>query len=113
MNTVYFTSEMAETIEPFNTLRDLGVILNDEATFTDHIEYVCKKVKQKIGWILRTFSCRKKQFMKQTFNSLVQPHIDYRSQLWMPNKKSEMKKIEKLLENFSARIPWLREQSYW
>ena len=27
MDTVYFTSEMAETIEPFNTLRNLGVIL--------------------------------------------------------------------------------------
>ena len=48
MNTVYFTSEMAETIEPCNNLRDLGVILNDEATFTDHIEHVCKKVRQKV-----------------------------------------------------------------
>ena len=111
--TMYFTPEMEETIEPFNTLRDLGVIMNDQANFNDHIEHVAKKVRQKIGWVLRTFSCRRNEFMKNIFNSLVQPHIDYCSQLWMPNTTGEMEKIEKLLKDFTAKIPWLREDSYW
>jgi len=89
--TVYFTPEMKETIEAFNSLRDLGVILNDQANFSDHIKLVCK-VRQKTGWVLRTFSCRKNDFMKHIFTSLIQPHIDYCSQLWMPNTSGEMKK---------------------
>ena len=92
--TSYFTPEMEEIIERFTSLRDLGIILNEDGTFTDHIDHVCKKVRQKMGWILRTFSNRNNDFMKFTFNSLVQPHIDYCSQLWMPNKTGEMEKIE-------------------
>jgi hypothetical protein len=46
---------MESPIEMFSKLRDLGVILNDNATFGDHIEHVCKKVRQKMGWILRTY----------------------------------------------------------
>ena len=112
-DTIYFTPQMEEPIEPFNSLRDLGVIMNDQANFSDHIEHVCKKVRQKLGWILRTFSCRRNEFMKSTFNSLVQPHIDYCSQLWMPNKDGDIEKIEKLLKDFTGKIPWLREDSYW
>ena len=39
-DTVYFTPDMESTIEQFESLRDLGVILNNEATFVDHIEHV-------------------------------------------------------------------------
>ena len=89
-DTSYFTPEMEEVIERFTSLRDLVIILNEDGTFTDHIDHVCKKVRQKMGWILRTFSNRSNDFMKFTFNSLVQPHIDYCSQLWMPKKAGEM-----------------------
>ena len=104
---------MEAVIEQFSSLRDLGVILSDDGNFSEHVDHVCKKVRQKIGWLLRTFSKRENWFMKQIFNSLVQPHIDYCSQLWLPNKAGEMEKIEKLLKDFTARIPWLREESYW
>ena len=54
-NTVYFTGEMEEIIDQFSSLRDLGVRMSDDAKFDEHIENVSKKVRQKIGWILRTF----------------------------------------------------------
>ena len=70
-------------------------------------------MRKKIAWLLRTFSKRENWFMKHIFNSLVQPHIDYCSQLWLPNKAGEIEKIEKLLKDFTYRIPWLREDPYW
>ena len=112
-NTLYFTPDMDQIIEQFSSLRDLEVILNDEGTCSDQIEHVCKKVRQIIGWILRTFTSRRNDFMKEVFNSLVQPHIDYCSQLWLPNKIGEMESIEKLLKDFTNRIPWLKEETYW
>ena len=52
-------------------------------------------------------------FLKQIFKSLVQPHIDYCSQLWMPLEGVNMDKIEKVLRDFSKRVPGLRDLGYW
>ena len=54
-------------------MKDLGVIMNDQATFKDHIEKAISKARQKIGWILRTFMSRNTWFMKHLFKTLVIP----------------------------------------
>ena len=48
--TIYFTYNRKHTIEEFESLRDLGVIVSDDAKFDSHIDHVVKKVRQKIGW---------------------------------------------------------------
>ena len=63
-DTLYFIEDTTDIIERCDKLRDLGVILNDEATFSDHVQHVEKKVRQKIGWVLRTFYTRNAGFMK-------------------------------------------------
>ena len=95
------------------TLRDLGVILSEEANFRAHIEHVEKKVRRKIGWVLRTFYSRNVYFMKTMFKTLIVPHIDYCSQLWMPIQATQVKAVEKLQKDFINRIPALRELDYW
>jgi hypothetical protein len=112
-NTLYFTGEMAHVIEQVENCRDLGVTMQDDAKFDLHIENVCKKVRQKCGWILRTFYSRNPQFLRHMFNTLVQPHIDYCSQLWAPQEGPQMDKIEALLRSFTARIPSVKHLTYW
>ena len=58
-NTLYFTKGMEETIDQFSSLRDLGVILSDDGKFTTHIDKIEKQVRQKTGWVLRTFYSRR------------------------------------------------------
>ena len=112
-DTMYFTEEMNEVIEQFETLRDLGVIVSDDATFDAHIDHVVKKVRQKTGWVLRTFYKRNPMFMKTMWKTIVLPHIDYCSQLWCPIKPGNILKIEKLQRDFFNRIPALRDLNYW
>ena len=112
-STEYFAGNFEEIIERFETIRDLGVQLSDDASFDEQVEKVVKKARQKSGWIFRTFYCRKPAFLKQMFKSLVQPHIDYCSQLWMPLEGVNMDKIEKVLRDFSKRVPGLRDLGYW
>ena len=111
-NTSYFT-DADEIVDRFESLRDLGVILNDKANFEDHVEHVTKKVRQKIGWVLRTFYCRRTDFMKTIFKTLIVPHVDYCSQLWMPIKPGPILAVEKLQKDFLNRIPALRGLDYW
>ena len=112
-NTLYFTSEMQDIIQQVDHCRDLGVIMQDDATFTLQIEKVCKKVKQKCGWILRTFYNRSGHFMRHMFNSLAQPHADYCSQLWTPGEGGDLEKLEGVLRTFTSKIPSVKHLDYW
>ena len=87
--------------------------MSSDATFSSHVESVCKKVRQKSGWVLRTFKCRKTWFLKFMWKSLVQGHIDYCSQLYFPCKSSDMEKIENLQRIYSKKIPEVKHLNYW
>ena len=110
---MYFTDEMSNVIEEFDQVKDLGVIMNNQATFKDHIEKAISKARQKIGWILRTFMSRNTWFMKHLFKTLVIPHIDYCSQLWLPIDGASILSLEKVQCDFFKKIPELRGKSYW
>ena len=112
-NTSYFTGNMEDVIDQVNNVKDLGVILSDNAKFEDQIEKVCKKARQKSGWVMRTFFSRDPEFMRHMYNTLVQPHLDYCSQLWAPQEGKQMENIENVLRNYSSRIPRLQNQNYW
>ena len=111
--TDYFVGDYEEVIERFSSLKDLGVQINEDATFNDHIDLICKKVRQKSGWITRTFYTREPNFMRHMFNTLVQPHIDYCSQLWMHQEGQNLDKIEKLLRDYTRKIPGMQDLNYW
>ena len=63
--------------------------------------------------IMRTFSSRNSQLMKFLWKSLVQGHIDYCSQLYFPNQRSELQQIENLQKWFTKKIPELSGLNYW
>ena len=102
---------MEEIIKEKEVLSDLGVMMANDATFTHHVNLVCTKVNQKSGWMFRTFQCRETLFIKHLWKSLIQPHIDYCSQLYFPTKASDMERIETLFK--TSKIPALRNLSYW
>ena len=104
---------MSNVIEEYETVKDLGVIMNNKATFTDHIEKAVQKARQKMGWILRTFKSKRKWFMRHMFKSLVISHLDYCSQLWMPVNGAGIHTLEKVQMDFFKKIPDLQGMNYW
>ena len=69
-DTLYFTENVENIVERKETIRDLGVMMSDDASFKDQIEKVVKKVRQKTGWVLRTFYSRKTMFNINNENTL-------------------------------------------
>ena len=47
------------------------------------------------------------------FKSLVQPHLDFCSKLWSPSEGPNLVKVEKVLRDFTKRIPELKGKNYW
>ena len=60
----YISYDDKEILVPSNNAKDLGITASADGTFSDHIEKVCSKVKQRSGWILRSFTNRSLSFMK-------------------------------------------------
>ena len=112
-STNYLTPDCEDLIEVKESLRDLGVIMNDKGTFTNHIKQVCAKVTQKSSWVLRTFQSRDLHFMKFMWKTLIQGHIDYCSQLYLPTQSGDIQQIENLQKCFTKKIPSIRHLNYW
>ena len=100
-------------IRTCNQVKDLGVIISDDAKFEDQIETVVKTARQRVGWIMRVFETRKKTAMLTLYRSLVLPLVEYCCQLWSPQGVELIRKIEAVQRNFTYRIQGMRELNYW
>ena len=74
---------------------------------------VASKVRQKVGWVFRTFYTQRTDILKQLWKTLIQCHIDYCSQLHMPSQSTEMQIVEKLFFDILSKIPEVRDKNYW
>jgi len=99
-------------IIPSNSVKDLGIYIDDDFTYKSHINETCKKVKKRIGWILRAFNSRDKDFMRHVWRVYILPIIDYCSQLWAPRNGGLLTKLEKLQKDFIGRISGLNALNY-
>ena len=87
--------------------------MNEDLSFKSHIELTRKKIKQKIGWILRSFQTRTPQFMKKVWKSLILPHADYGCQVWYtPDHLGEISTLEELQRNYTKRITGQKQNKY-
>ena len=110
--TTYISND-GSAIEEKIHVRDLGVTLSNDATFTQHILDRCEAVKSKIAWVLRTFKSRQRTPMLTIWKTLIMCHLDYCSQLWSPSKVGNIQSLELLQKAFINRIEGMFELSYW
>ena len=89
-NLAGYKSNIGSEIEEKAHIKDLGVKLSSDATFSRHIGEKVASVKTKIGWVLRTFRTRERQPMLALWKQLILFDLDYCSQLWNPSKTGDI-----------------------
>ena len=94
-------------------LRDLGVQVSSDLTFQVHVTMTVASASRLAGWGLRTFRRRSPVLMKTLWKCLIQPKLDYCSQLWSPNDQDSINLIEKVQRNFLANVAGLGELNHW
>ena len=80
-----------------NSHKHLGIVLNNNFTWGDHVDYVCKKVSKKIGLLYKNRKNFSRLILVKLFNTTVVPTIEYGSVLYDSMSMSQSCKIEKLL----------------
>ena len=102
-------------IEEKECLRDLGVRVSTDLTFSTQVEVTVESGSRMAGWALRTFRRRGRHLMLTVLRSLIQPRLDYCSQLWSPRDQFSINKLEDVQRQFLSKIrdPALQGKDYW
>jgi hypothetical protein len=110
-----YSAPDSSDIEQKDSLRDLGVVLSSNLSFSLQIEKVVRSASQMVGWGFRTFRGRNSFLLITLLKSLVQPHLDYCSQLWSPTSQEYINKLEQVQRSLVARISDTRliNLCYW
>ena len=97
-----------------NCIKDLGVYLSNNLSWSKQIEEVVSKARVMSGWALRTFSTRDRKTMITIWNSQVRPVLDYCSPLWSPRpwNYKEIDFLEQTQRTFTRLINGLDDLDY-
>ena len=64
--------------------KDLGVYVNTNLDWKDHIKQAIGKANSVMGWVVRNVVTREQQVMINIYKSLIRPHLEYCVQIWSP-----------------------------
>ena len=106
-----YTSNDGSQIEEKQSLRDLGITISNDLSFSPYIQAKCSSVRGTIAWVLRTFRTRQLAPMLTLWKQLIRCHIEYCFQLWSP-KLGDIQLIESLQASFLRHIS-LHGLDYW
>ena len=67
-STYLFTPDFEDIIEEKNYIKDLGILVDSELRYKDHMKLAVSKANKKASWILRTFGNRSVEFMRKTWS---------------------------------------------
>jgi hypothetical protein len=99
-------------ISETSSTRDLGVIMDSDLSFTDHIKMISCEAHRKSNFILRRFNHLSKKNLTYLFLSTVRSHLEYCSTVWNPTSKLLCKTIESVQRRFTKRLRGLSKVDY-
>ena len=86
-------------MEHVYTEKDLGVTVDENLSFEEHIANKIRVANTIVGQIRSSFTFLDGQTFKRLYTSLVRPHIEYAQAVWSPHQE----KFIKMLENVQIR----------
>ena len=102
-----------QIIESKNQVKDLGIHMSEDGTFSCHLDKILEGARKLTGWILRTFQTRTPECMLTLWKSLVLPRLEYCCQLWSPYKTGDIIKLEAIQRSFTNKISGMENLNYW
>ena len=99
-------------LEHVNSMKDLGVCIDGELTFKEHIYDKINKAYQMLGIINRNFKDLNGNCFILLYKCLVRSQMEYANVVWNPYKKSFIEDIERVQKRATKMVKSLRKLSY-
>ena len=111
--TVQYRTPKGHTIEPSDTVRDLGVMVSSNRSWSPHIEHITEVARKMASWVLSAFRDRTPTVMLTLYKSLIRSRLEYCSPVWNPSKISDIQKLENIQRSFLRKIQGAHHLDYW
>lgn len=118
---IIFQYKLFDTvIQRAHDVKDLGVILDSQLSFRQHVSFVVEKASRTLGFIFRIAKDFTSVYcLKSLYCSLVRSTLEYCNVVWNPHHLRGIERIESVQRRFIRfalrRLPWrdpLRLPSY-
>ena len=110
---VQYLSPDLSPIEEKKELKVLGVQLSNDLKFSSHIDNTLAAANRLIGMACRSFRRRSRNVMVTTWKCIIQPKLDYCSQLWSPSDQRSIQKLESVMRTYTSKISGLETYDFW
>lgn len=101
-----------QEIEHVFTEKDLGVHIDSELTFDDHICTKTRLANAILGQIRSSFSYLDVETFTKLYISFVRPHLEYNQSVWAPFCKKHINMIEKVQERGTKLVDGFKNLDY-
>jgi len=95
-----------------NSVRDLGVIVNDSFTPSNHIAKITAIAHQRVNILLQSFTSRDGAILVKAFITYVRPLLEYNTVVWTPYLKGYIHTMENVQRRFTKRLPGCSNLTY-
>ena len=95
-------------LKPSKQEKDLGVLVDQNLNFSDHVTSTVNKASKLLGLIKRTFPTLSMITVPKLFKTLVRPHLEYGNAIWHPKHKRHQLQVEKVQRRATEMIPELK-----
>ena len=86
-----------------DTVKYLGVWVDDKLTWQKHIEETRKKCFRNLAQLRKLRDILPEREKKKVYRALILPHVDYCCVLWMECRKELIEKVERI-QNYAMRL---------
>jgi len=76
-----------------DSVRDLGVIVNESLTPSNHIAKITTTAHQRVNTLLRSFTSRDVAILVKAFVTYVRPLLEYNTVVWSPHLNGDIHTI--------------------
>mgnify|MGYP003476588357 FL=1 len=99
-------------LENVDQMRDLGITIDENLTFKNHIHNITHTAAIRSRLIHRSFTSGNQLILAKAFCTYIRPLLEYCSSVWSPHHRFLIHKIEKIQRRFTKNIPSLRHTPY-
>ena len=101
-------------LEKVDSEKDLGVIIDQNLSFRDHINSKVNIANRNLGISFRTLTFIDEEIFLNLYKSIVRPHVEYATPIWLPlykKDKSIIKNIQRHVTKLvaSCKNPFLTQ----